>query len=600
MELIYAELSSPGPARDNNEDFVGFWEPRTLEEKRTRGAVAVLADGVGGMHHGEVASRMAVETAIKTFCQASGEPTPQQLITQMFDAANLAVFDKGMEDHGKFRMATTLAMVVFRNDEIKIGSVGDSRVYLVRKTTIKQLSMDHTYVGMQQKFGLISEQDAKTSENRSVLIRSVGYDPVVRVDVESTPVFKGDQVVLCSDGLYSHVADSEIADIVSRLSPAQACRQLVALAEQRGTEDNLSVQVIQINEVEKVAYYRGVQMFVEPPDPTTRYELRPGQTLDNRFLIVETVARSGMASIFKATDLTTRETVAVKVPFLEFESDSGFFSRFQREQEIGARLNHPYILKFIAVEEETRSRPYIVTEFLRGYTLALLLNSVRPIPEKDALKLAISFCDALMYMHGQGIVHRDLKPQNIMICYDGTIRIMDFGIAKTAVGRRITFTGFTPSVGTPDYMAPEQVKGKRGDERTDIYSLGAILYEMVVGVAPFECENENPFVVMNARLTGDPPAPRKRNPNVTEQFEEVILHAMERDPKNRYSTAAAMKEDLINLDAVPLTGRCHRLQVSTPEKRAWRKTVGIALAIIIPVIILILLLLLIIHRGASH
>ena len=600
MELIYAELSSPGPARENNEDFVGFWEPQTLEEKRTRGAVAVLADGVGGMHHGEVASRLAVETAIKTFSQASGEPTPQQLIAQMFDAANLAVYDKGMEDHGKFRMATTLAMAVFRNDEIKIGSVGDSRVYLVRKTTIKQLSMDHTYVGMQQKFGLISEQDAKTSENRSVLIRSVGYDPVVRVDVESTPVFKGDRVVLCSDGLYSHVADSEIADIVSRLSPAQACRQLVALAEQRGTEDNLSVQVIQINEVEKVAYYRGVQMFVEPPDPTTRYELRPGQTLDNRFLIVETIARSGMASIFKATDLTTRETVAVKVPFLEFESDSGFFSRFQREQEIGSRLNHPYILKFIAVDEETRSRPYIVTEFLRGYTLALLLNSVRPIPEKDALKLAISFCDALIYMHEQGIVHRDLKPQNIMICYDGTIRIMDFGIAKTAVGRRITFTGFTPSVGTPDYMAPEQVKGKRGDERTDIYSLGAILYEMVVGVAPFECENENPFVVMNARLTGDPQAPRKRNPNITEQFEEVILHAMERDPKNRYSTAAAMKEDLINLGAVPLTGRCQRLQVSTPEKRAWRKMVGMALAIIIPLVILILLLLLIIHRGAAH
>ncbi len=276
MELTYSELSSPGPARENNEDFVGFWQPETLEEKRSLGAVAVLADGVGGMNHGEVASRLAVETALKTFREAPGEQTPQQLLTQMFNAANLAVYDKGMEDHGKSRMATTLAIVVLRNNEIVVGNVGDSRVYLVRKAEIKQLSTDHTYTGMQQKFGLISEQDAKTSENRSVLTRSVGHEPVIRVDVESTTVFKGDRVVLCSDGLYAHVADSEIADIVSRLSPAQACRQLVALAEQRGTDDNLSVQVLQINDVEKISYYRGVPMYQETADPTTRYELQPG------------------------------------------------------------------------------------------------------------------------------------------------------------------------------------------------------------------------------------------------------------------------------------------------------------------------------------
>ena len=121
------------------------------------------------------------------------------------------------------------------------------------------------------------------------------------------------------------------------------------------------------------------------------------------------------------------------------------------------------------------------------------MNSVRPLPEKDAVKLAGRICDALAYMHEHDVIHRDLKPQNIMICYDGTIRIMDFGIAKAAEGRRITFTGFSPSMGTPDYMAPEQVKGKRGDERTDIYSLGAMLYEMVVGLTPFECGERKPI-----------------------------------------------------------------------------------------------------------
>ncbi|HUI46634.1 MAG TPA: protein kinase [Nitrospirota bacterium] len=599
MELTYAELSSPGPARENNEDYVGFWQPETLEEKRGRGAVAVLADGVGGMQRGEVASRLAVETALKTFQEAPGEQAAQHLITQMFNAANVAVYDKGLENQGKARMATTLAVVVLRNNEITVGNVGDSRVYLVRKATIKQLSTDHTYIGMQQKFGLISEHEAKTSENRSILTRSVGNEPVIRVDVENTLVFKGDKVVLCSDGLYAYVADSEIADIVSRLSPAQACRQLVALAEQRGTEDNLSVQVLQINEVEKVALYRGVAMYQETADPTTKYALRPGQILDNRFQILETISRSGMATIFKATDLNTKMTVAIKVPLIQYESDPGFYSRFQREEEIGSRLDHPYILKFYPVPEELRTRPYIVTEYLRGYTLSHLLTSVRPMPEKDAIKLASHICEALAYMHEQGVVHRDLKPQNVMLCNDGTIRIMDFGIAK-AEGRRMTFAGFTPAVGTPDYMAPEQVKGKRGDERTDIYSLGAMLYEMVVGVTPFQCENENPLVIMNARVDGDPEAPRKRNPKVSPQVEEIILHAMERDPKKRYQSAAAMKAELDDPASVQLTGRCDRLREPTPWKRGWKKTIWIALAILVPLAILILLILLIMHRGPAH
>jgi serine/threonine protein phosphatase PrpC len=599
MELTYAELSSPGPARENNEDYVGFWQPETLDEKRGRGAVAVLADGVGGMQRGEVASRLAVETALKTFQEAPGEQTPQHLITQMFNTANVAVYDKGLENQGKARMATTLAVVVLRNNEITVGNVGDSRVYLVRKATIKQLSTDHTYIGMQQKFGLISEQEAKTSENRSILTRSVGNEPVIRVDVENTLVFKGDKVVLCSDGLYAHVADSEIADIVSRLSPAQACRQLVALAEQRGTDDNLSVQVIQINEVEKVALYRGVAMYQETADPTTKYALRPGQILDNRFQILETISRSGMATIFKATDLNTKQTVAVKVPLIQFESDPGFYSRFQREEEIGSRLNHPYILKFYPVPEELRTRPYIVTEYLRGYTLSHLLTSVRPMPEKDAIKLASRLCEALAYMHEQGVVHRDLKPQNVMLCNDGTIRIMDFGIAK-AEGRRMTFAGFTPAVGTPDYMAPEQVKGKRGDERTDIYSLGAMLYEMVAGVPPFQCETDNPLVIMNARVDGDPEAPRKRNSKVSPQVEEIILHAMERDPKKRYQSAVVMKAELDDPASVQLTGRCNRLQEPSIRKRGWKKAMWIALALSVPLAILILLILLIMHRGPAH
>ncbi|GFO57000.1 hypothetical protein GMSM_40070 [Geomonas sp. Red276] len=599
MELIYAELSSPGPVRENNEDFVGFWQPATIEEKRSRGAVAALADGVGGLNHGEVASRLAVETSLSLFRETGGDLTSQQLVNKMFSSANLAVFERGMGNHGRDRMGTTLCLVVLKNDEVVVGNVGDSRVYLVRKGEIRQLSTDHSYVGMQQKFGLISELDAKTSEHRSVLTRCVGQDPGIRVDVEQTTAFKGDRIVLCSDGLYAHVADSEIADIVSRLSPAQACRQLVALAENRGTDDNLSIQVLQITDVEKISYYRGLPVYHEPVvEENVGYEIQPGKTLDDRFFITETISRSGMATIYKATDLKTRNEVALKVPFMEFESDPGFYSRFEREEEIGLMFDHPYILKFYPVEQ--KSRPYIVTEYLRGYTLAHLLNSVRPMPEKDAVKLASRICSALAHMHEHGVIHRDLKPQNIMICSDGTIRILDFGIAKSAEGRRLTFAGFTPAVGTPDYMAPEQVKGKRGDERTDIYSLGAILYEMVAGAPPYASENENMFVIMNARVTGDPQAPRKRNSKISPQVEEIVLHAMERDPRRRYHSAAAMKTELDNPEDVPLTGRCDRLKKPSPWKQGGRgKALWIALGIAAGLLILVLLILLMMKRGPS-
>jgi serine/threonine-protein kinase len=171
-------------------------------------------------------------------------------------------------------------------------------------------------------------------------------------------------------------------------------------------------------------------------------------------------------------------------------------------------------------------------------------------------------------MHSKGIVHRDLKPQNIMVCSDGGIRILDFGIAKASRMRRLTFAGFSPTMGTPDYMAPEQVNGRRGDQRTDIYSLGAILYEMVTGKVPFE--GESPYVVMNVRTTGDPVAPRKLNDRLTPVMEEIVLHALARDPGDRYESAAKMKAELDDYEIVELVGRYRHLQEVRPWKSKFR------------------------------
>src|SRR5437762_7500419 len=181
------------------------------------------------------------------------------------------------------------------------------------------------------------------------------------------------------------------------------------------------------------------------------------------------------------------------------------------------------------------------------------MRSAPTMPVEHALSIASRTAEALDYMHKKDVVHRDLKPENIMLCKDGSLRIMDFGIAKAAGMRRLTFTGFSTAMGTPDYMAPEQVKGQRGDARTDLYSLGAMLYEMVTGAAPFE--GATPYMIMNARLVGDPVAPRKLNPEISPQEEEIILRAMAMEPHDRYRSAAELKADLDAPDTVQVTGR---------------------------------------------
>ena len=183
-----------------------------------------------------------------------------------------------------------------------------------------------------------------------------------------------------------------------------------------------------------------------------------------------------------------------------------------------------------------------------------------------------------------------------MLCDDGSIRMMDFGIAKAAGLRRLTFTGFSSAMGTPDYMAPEQVKGKRGDARTDLYCLGAMLYEMVTGQPPFE--GESPYAIMNARLVGDPLAPRQINPEISPQVEEIILHAMEQQPYNRYPSAKAMKAEINAPDSVELTGRPERLRPPVAWQGNWRAMRLVVLAVLIPILVFLSALLIFWHPWA--
>ena len=273
--------------------------------------------------------------------------------------------------------------------------------------------------------------------------------------------------------------------------------------------------------------------------PTQLVPLHAGEILDH-YRIDSLVATSGMATIYRATDLHNGLPVAIKVPHPDMEADPVLFDRFMREIEIGEKLDHPGVMKVLDHGEP--GHVYMVMEWVDGRLLRKVLAENRKLPVERALRIVIATCDALDYIHRNGVVHRDLKPENIMIGQDDSIKLIDFGIAAKTGARRLTFGKLSQLAGTPDYISPEQVKGKRGDGRSDIYALGVILYEMLTGATPFE--GPNPFAVMNDRLVNNPVPPRELNSEITPQLQETIYRALEREPGDRYSTANEFAWDL--------------------------------------------------------
>ena len=281
---------------------------------------------------------------------------------------------------------------------------------------------------------------------------------------------------------------------------------------------------------------------VHPTDPPFA---RPGGQLDH-YRIEGVVARTATALILRGTDSRTGGNVAIKVPHLEAESDVLFFSRFEREREIAKNLDHPGIPRVIVDRE--RSRVYLVTEWAEGTMLRELLHEQGKLPSEQAVRIAVNVCHSLDYIHSRGIVHRDLKPENIVVNGDDETKLIDFGIAGQSGARRLTFGKFSQVLGTPDYISPEQVKGKRGDARSDVYAMGVMLYEMLTGQVPFT--GNTPLVIMNNRLVSDPVPLRELDPELSPELEQIVCRALERDPKDRYASARELAYDLEHPDEV--------------------------------------------------
>ncbi len=259
LDVVFGQASDPGKIRKNNEDSMGSFIPNSRHQARSHGYLFAVADGVGGMDLGEVASATAISVLTEEFEKAQSGAMLISLLPRLVQHANAAVHDRTLapEFRGK-KMATTVVACALRHDQAIVSHVGDSRCYLVRNGKAKQITQDHTWVNEQRKMGLISASDIAESDSRHVLIRSLGPEMFVSPDTTAVTVQPGDVLVLCSDGLHDEMPPSIMAEIVSQNKHIEEiARELVARAVEIDGNDNTTAQVIRVRSVEQVGMYRG-------------------------------------------------------------------------------------------------------------------------------------------------------------------------------------------------------------------------------------------------------------------------------------------------------------------------------------------------------
>jgi len=311
---------------------------------------------------------------------------------------------------------------------------------------------------------------------------------------------------------------------------------------------------------------------------TMRTHVNPGELLDH-YQIGEVLTHTPVASIFRATDVRTQQPVLIKIPQPDMETDPVFADRFKREEEIGRSLDHPGLLKTLS--DGAQSRLYIVMQWFDGRLLRQVLMAEKKLPAARAGKIVLGLCDVLDYVENHGITHRDIRPENILVGDDDQIKLINFGTAGMIGARRITFAPLSQSVGASDYISPEELSGKRGDARSDIYSVGVVLYETLTGKTPFQ--GIDPF----DRIGKHPQPPSEIASSISPQLQEVIYRALEPAPKDRYANARQMATDLQHLDRVSVK---NRTTVPDKKRRQSNRVLLYAAIALVPIAIFALLL----------
>jgi serine/threonine protein phosphatase PrpC len=517
--IVQAGFSSLQGRRSDNQDFGGYTYPGG-KDLALRGLIAVVADGMGGMKGGRVAAETSVRMFLDGFYNLPATIGGEKLAARALSAVNRWVHAVGRRDPDLAGMATTFTALILRNRQAYLIHVGDTRIYRLRGDSLEKLTEDHTF---------------KNPDMDHILYRAVGIDRTICADCTTHPLEAHDRFLLCSDGMYASLRESDIRSVLlERASPQSCAEALARLAFERGSQDNITALVVDV--LNLPAPNRSVLEACIGTLPVLELP-KIGQMVDN-FQLEKIVSNGRYSCLFQAQDRQNLTQVILKFPHPRVAGDQEYYNAFLREAWVGARVRSPWVAEVIELQSERRTRLYSVLPYYEGKTLEHLIERSGPVSLDGGIEIALRLCKGIHALHRRQIIHRDIKPDNILLLDDGGFKLLDLGAARLPAWDDVAGE---PQPGTASYLAPEQFTGAPGSESTDIFATGVTLYRMFArGAYPYgEIE---PF--STPRYQGRPKSLAVFRPDLPVWLDVVLARALAIDSAERYADIMELAYDL--------------------------------------------------------
>jgi eukaryotic-like serine/threonine-protein kinase len=520
--------------KQRNDDSYGVLvpEPPMLE---TKGIAMVIADGMSSSEAAKAASETCVKCLMGDYYDTPQSWSVKTAVGRVLSATNSWLHRQSelqyVSDRG---MVSTISAVVLKSAMAHVFHAGDSRIYLLRGRDIEQLTTDHRL---------------RVSREQEYLSRAMGISPNLEIDHRAVELEAGDYLIFTTDGVHDVVRDSQIANIV-RTEPddlGAAARQVVAAAYAKGSADNLTCQIVRIDNPGRPDKHAILNRLTSLPFPP---ELVPGQMFEG-YRILRELHLSKRSQVYLAEDGPMGRQVVIKTPSINFEDDPAYLEMFTREEWIGQIVSSPHVLKVLKPARAPRSL-YFLTEYVEGQTLRQWMTD-NPRPHLETVREIVEqIAKGLRALHRKEIIHQDLKPENILIDRNGTVKIIDFGSSRAAGLDEAGSSSERPHlVGTVDYTAPEYHREQLPTNRSDIYSLGAIAYEMLTSRLPYGRGFANRRDVDRLEYI----SAAQFNNAVPDWLDAGLAKAVAKNPASRTEVLSALVEDLRRPNPGIVTGR---------------------------------------------